>query len=112
MLFDVYSYGMITPSTLHILSSPFPAAEGYAEIERTIRMTGGEALGSSLVLARLGLAVTLDGNWMSKGIAADATLSIMDDFGIDRSRITLLENYDGIEEIVFAAKDTDRNSVV
>jgi sugar/nucleoside kinase (ribokinase family) len=62
--FDVYVYGVIASSTLHLLQHSFPSPDGYAEIVQTYSMTGGEALNSAIVLSRLGLRVQLDGNWL------------------------------------------------
>lgn len=42
--FDVYAYGVIASSELHLLSMAFPSPDGYAEIAETHIMTGGEAL--------------------------------------------------------------------
>ena len=54
---DVYSFGMVSSSTLYRISGAFPAAEGYAEIDAKSYMTGGEATNSSIVLSRLGARV-------------------------------------------------------
>jgi sugar/nucleoside kinase (ribokinase family) len=56
---DVYAYGVIASSTLHLLSQPLPQPDGYAEIAQIHFMTGGEALNSAIVLSRLGLRVQL-----------------------------------------------------
>jgi sugar/nucleoside kinase (ribokinase family) len=61
---DVYSYGVVSSSTLCSIHGPFPSPEGYAEIDEVRYMTGGEAANSSIVLARLGVSVKLDGNWL------------------------------------------------
>ena len=61
---DVYSYGVVSSSTLYTLKGAFPATEGYGEIESVHYMTGGEATNSSIVLSRLGVQVKLDGNWL------------------------------------------------
>ena len=63
---DVYSFGMVSSSTLYRISGAFPAAEGYAEIDAKSYMTGGEATNSSIVLSRLGARVRLDGNWLGE----------------------------------------------
>ena len=62
--YDVYSFGMVSSSTLYSVQGEFPAAEGYAEIDNVHHMTGGEAANSSIVLSRLGASVKLDGNWL------------------------------------------------
>jgi sugar/nucleoside kinase (ribokinase family) len=62
--YDVYSYGVIASSVLYLLRGDFPARSGYAEFTKKYKNVGGEAANSSLVLARLGLTVKLDGNWI------------------------------------------------
>ena len=62
--YDVYAFGVIASSTLHLLDQSFPSPDGYAEVSRSLPMTGGEALNSAIVLSRLGLRVRLDGNWL------------------------------------------------
>ena len=62
--FDVYAYGVVASSTLHLLEHAFPPPDGYAEMSRSLPMTGGEALNSAIVLSRLGHSVRLDGNWL------------------------------------------------
>jgi sugar/nucleoside kinase (ribokinase family) len=100
--YDVYAYGMISTSTLHILETSFPRPDGYAEIKNTYRMIGGEAANSSIVLSRLGVRVRLDGNWLGDDENGRMTLKILSDFRIDTQRLPLKQNYRGVEEIVFA----------
>lgn len=103
---DVYSYGVVSSSTLYRVKDSFPVAEGYAEIEDVLHMTGGEAANSSIVLARLGAAVKLDGNWIGDDDGGQRTKALLDDRGIDTSRLPLRERYRGVQEVVFAAGDT------
>jgi sugar/nucleoside kinase (ribokinase family) len=99
---DVYSYGMIAASTLHLLSQPFPPAEGYAEIRDTLRMTGGEALNSWLVLRRLGLSVRLDGNWIGDDPGGKRLFRCIRQAGIDTKLLRMRRGYAGASEVVFA----------
>jgi sulfofructose kinase len=99
---DVYAYGMVAASTLHLLSMPFPAPEGYAEIRSTHAMTGGEALNSALVLARLGLRVRLDGNWVGDNSAGQSLLALLRRTSIDSSLLRVKKSYAGAEEVVFS----------
>ena len=62
---DVYSYGVISVSTLYLFKDNFPARSGYAEILKRYRNIGGEAANTSVVLSRLGFKVKLDGNWIN-----------------------------------------------
>ncbi len=100
--FDVYSYGVISSSTLHLLSKPFPAPDAYAEIAETYTMTGGEAANSSIVLSRLGLRVFLDGNWIGDTPEGRNLLAILQHFHIDTTRLTVKKGYGGVKEIVFS----------
>ena len=100
--FDVYAYGVISSSTLHLLNQPFPRPDGYAEISQTHLMTGGEALNSAIVLSRLGLRVQLDGNWIGDNLHGTQLLEIIRKFQIDTSRLTVKEGYAGVQEIVFS----------
>jgi len=99
---DVYAYGVIASSTLHLLSQPFPQSDGYAEIDRTYAMTGGEALNSSIVLSRLGLQVLLDGNWIGDTAKGKSLLETIQSYKIDTRRLRVKQGYSGVREIVFS----------
>jgi sugar/nucleoside kinase (ribokinase family) len=101
-MIDVYVYGMISPSLVHVLRQDFsfPKANGYAEIERTLPSIGGEAANSAIALARLGLSVKLDGNWLNVA-AADRVAGTLARYGIDVSRLSRTE-YLGTDEVVIA----------
>ncbi len=103
---DVYSYGVVSSSTLYRIAGAFPKAQGYAEIEGVHYMTGGEATNSSIVLSRLGARVKLDGNWLGADQNGTRTRALLTDYGIDTSRLPPMENYEGVQEVVFAAEDT------
>lgn len=100
--FDVYAYGVIAASELHLLSMPFPSPDGYAEIAETHFMTGGEALNSAIVLSRLGLSVQLDGNWIGDTPAGERLLATIRRFGIDTPRLRVEPGFAGVREIVFS----------
>jgi sugar/nucleoside kinase (ribokinase family) len=103
---DAYSYGMISPSTVHVLRSDFvfPRPNTYAEIARTHPSIGGEAANSAIVLAKLGLRCKLDGNWIHPTNAAKVT-GLLGAFGIDLTRLTVSEG-GGTEEVVIADRDS------
>ena len=103
---DVYSYGVVSSSTLYRVHGAFPAAEGYAEIKDVRHMIGGEAANSSIVLARLGARVRLDGSWIGNNDSGRRTKSLLEGCGIDTSRLQPRDEYRGAEELVFAAGDT------
>ncbi len=100
--FDVYAYGVIASSELHLLSMPFPPPDGYAEIAETHFMTGGEALNSAIVLSRLGLSVQLDGNWIGDTPSGERILATIRRYGIDTQRLRVKQGFAGIREIVFS----------
>ncbi len=100
--FDVYAYGVIAASELHLLSTPFPSPDGYAEIAETHFMTGGEALNSAIVLSRLGLSVQLDGNWIGDTPAGERLLATIQGYGIDAGRLRVEKGFTGVREIVFS----------
>ncbi len=101
-IFDVYAYGVISSSSLHLISQPFPPPDGYAEITQSYLMTGGEALNSSIVLSRLGLRVLLDGNWIGDTPDGKALLALIQSFNIDSHRLRIKQGYSGVREIVFS----------
>lgn len=103
---DVYSFGVVSSSTLYVFKGDFPAPDGYAEIDDVRYMVGGEAANSSIVLARLGVRVKLDGNWLGKDDGGIRTKAFLDGFGIDTSRIELKDGYQGVLEAVFSAART------
>jgi sugar/nucleoside kinase (ribokinase family) len=103
---DVYAYGVISSSTLYRIRGPFPAPEGYAEIDDLRHMTGGEAANSSVVLSRLGVRVKLDGNWLGDDENGKRTKALLSDYQIDTSRLPLRKGYKSIQEVVFAAAGT------
>jgi len=103
---DVYAYGMISSSTLYLLSHPFPAPDGYGEITQSCAMTGGEALNSSIVLSRLGMRVLLDGTWIGDTPDGQLLLERIRTYAIDPSRLTVKAGYVGVREIVFSDERT------
>jgi sugar/nucleoside kinase (ribokinase family) len=106
--FDVYAYGVISSSTLHLLSQPFPAPDGYAEIAQSYAMTGGEALNSSIVLSRLGLGISvlLDGNWIGDGADGRQLLDLISSYPIDIRRLRIKKGYAGVREVVISDEHT------
>jgi sugar/nucleoside kinase (ribokinase family) len=103
---DVYSFGVVSSSTLYSIQGAFPAPEGYAEIDNVQHVTGGEAANSSIVLSRLGVSVKLDGNWLGADDGGKRTKALLADYQIDTSRLPLKKDYEGVQEVVFAAKET------
>jgi len=100
--FDVYAYGVIASSELHLLNMPFPSPDCYAEIVESHFMTGGEALNSAIVLSRLGLSVQLDGNWIGDTPVGERLLATIRDYKIDTQRLRVEKSFAGVREIVFS----------
>lgn len=103
---DIYSYGVVSSSSLYRIRDPFPAAEGYAEIVDVGHMVGGEATNSSIVLSRLAAKVKLDGNWLGADENGRRTKALLSEFGIDTERLPLREGHRTVQEVVFAAAGT------
>ena len=103
---EVYAFGVVASSTQYRIAGTFPAAEGYAEIEGSDYMTGGEATNSAIVLARLGVRVKLDGNRIGDDAGGQRTKAILTENGVDTSRLEPVPGYKGVEEVVFAADST------
>lgn len=99
---DVYAWGVIASSTLHLLKQPFPAPDGYAELGQSFPMTGGEALNSAIVLSRLGLSVKLDGNWLGDTDEGRRLLDTIRGFGIDAGRLAVDPGGPGAREVVIS----------
>jgi sugar/nucleoside kinase (ribokinase family) len=100
--YDVYLYGMVSPSTVYVLRGDFrfPNPNTYAEIARVLPSIGGEAANSAIVLSKFGLKARLDGNWISRK-NSERVLTTLGGFGIDVSRLSITEEL-GTEEIVIA----------
>jgi sugar/nucleoside kinase (ribokinase family) len=103
-MYDVYLYGMISASTVHVLDRKydFPKRNEYAEIKETMPSIGGEAVNSAIMLSKLGIKTKLDGNWINPD-NAEKIFNLLEPFGIDISRLTRKQNY-GTEEVVITDK--------
>jgi sulfofructose kinase len=97
---DVYFFGHVTTGVILRLRDRYPAPDGYAEIAETLENHAGEATAGALVLARLGLSVTLEGNWIGDTPACRGTLEFLRSRGIDCSGLVVKPGYAGVNEIV------------
>jgi sugar/nucleoside kinase (ribokinase family) len=102
-MLDVYSYGVVAPSTLIELAGDYPPPSGYAEIAGIRASIGGEAASSAYVLARLGVATKLAGNRLGKG--ASSALDILSGAGVDCSAIATAGDGDGVTEVIISHGD-------
>lgn len=85
---EVYSFGVIATSLLYLIEHDYPDRAGYAEIKTKYKNIGGEAANSSIVLARLGVKVKIDGNWINPDDDAEFFKDIFNTHAIDISRIS------------------------
>ena len=99
---DVYFFGHITTGVILRLQGRYPAPDGYAEIAESLENHAGEATAGALVLARLGLGVTLEGNWIGDTPACRRTLDFLKQRGIDCSGLVIKPGYAGVNEIVIS----------
>lgn len=98
----VYCYGMVASSTLHLLDTLYPQANGYAEIKSSQTNIAGEAVAGAWVLQRLGIRTKLDGRWLSDTPQSTLLLAMLSEQGIDVSRLEIKKDYRPVEEIVIA----------
>jgi len=103
---DVYCFGLIASGVLHRIKGNFPSPDGYAEIIESFENHTGEATGAALVLARLGVSVTLDGNWIGDNAACRRTLEFLHSRGIDCSGLIVKPGYQGAFEFAFSNGET------
>ncbi len=100
--YDVYVYGVMVNSLIYTIRTPFPPPDGYAEISGALPNIGGEAVGSAMVLSRLGLRCLLDGNWVSDSDSGRWLLDTIRQRGVDVSRLAIPAGYAGPIEVVFS----------
>jgi len=98
----VYCFGHVSTGVIVRLKGRFPQPDGYAEVVETLENHAGEATGSALVLARLGVSVALEGNWIGDTPACRRTLEFLQSRGIDCSGLVVKPGYEGVNEIVMS----------
>ena len=103
---DVYCFGHVSTGQILRLRGRYPAPDGYAEIAESLDNHAGEATGSALVLARLGVSVALEGNWIGDTPACRRTLEFLRSRGIDCAGLIVKPGYPGVNEIVVSDGDT------
>ncbi len=105
-LSHVYCYGMLAPSTLHLLETAYPKPNSYSEIKQSLENLAGEAIAGAWVLQRLGIQTKLDGRWLSDSAQSQNLLKRLKEANIDVSRLRLQPNYHPIEEIIISDGNT------
>ena len=103
---SVYCFGHVSTGQILRLRGRYPSPDGYAEIAETLENHAGEAPGSALVLAALGVSVTLEGNWIGDTPACRRTLEFLRSRGIDVSGLVVKPGYQGVNEIVVSDGDS------
>lgn len=103
---DVYCFGHVSTGHILRLKGRYPSPDGYAEIAEILENHAGEATGSALVLAQLGVTVTLEGNWIGDTPACRRTLEFLRERGLDVSGLVVKPGYAGVNEIVVSDGDT------
>lgn len=96
----VYCFGHVSTGVILRLRMPYPQPDGYAEVAETLENHAGEATGTALVLARLGVHVALEGNWIGDTPACRRTLAFLHSRGIDVSGLVVKPGYAGVNEVV------------
>lgn len=102
----VYCFGHVSTGHILRLRGRYPAPDGYAEVAATLENHAGEATGSALVLAQLGVSVAIEGNWIGDTPACRRTLEFLRSRGIDVSGLVVKPGYQGVNEIVISDGDT------
>jgi sugar/nucleoside kinase (ribokinase family) len=104
--FDVYCFGHVSVGKVYRIRGRYPEANGYAEVVETLDNYCGEATGAALVLRRLGLSVTLEGNWLGDNEAGRCTLQVLGERGIDVAGLRIRPGYQGVNEVVISDGET------
>lgn len=101
-----YCYGHISTGKLYRIKNSYPPPNGYGEIIDVSDNYCGEALGTSIVLNRLGISVELEGNWIGDTESGRRTYDFIRNEGIGNSGIIIKKGYQGVDEVVIS----DQNS--
>jgi sulfofructose kinase len=99
---EVYCFGHVSTGVVLRLRDRYPAPDGYAEVAEVLENHAGEATGTALVLAQLGVSVALEGNWLGDNPECRRTLAFLQQRGIDCSGLRVVPNYPGVTEVVIS----------
>ena len=103
---DIYLFGHVSTGIIVRIQGRFPQPDGYGEIVETLENHCGEATGSALVLARFGVSVALEGNWIGDTPACRGTLAFLESRGIDCSGLVVKPGYRGVNEITISDSES------
>jgi len=101
-----YCFGHISTGKLIRINSSYPQANSYAEIIEELDNFSGEALSTSIVLKRLGIQPTLEGNWIGDNEAGRKTIDFINAQDFITPSLKIEPDYIGANEIVIS----DENS--
>ncbi len=101
----IYLYGMTLITTSHRLEGEFPGSDSYCEIAETCRSPGGETGTCAIVLASLGFAVQLDGNFQGYNTFPELA-SFFQATTVSLDLVTCDAEFEGLEDIVFVDGDS------
>jgi sugar/nucleoside kinase (ribokinase family) len=99
---DAYLFGHVSTGIIVRIEGWFPQPDGYGEIIETLENHCGEATGSAIVLARLGVSTALEGNWIGDTPTCRGTLAFLESRGIDCSGLVVKPGYQGVNEITIS----------
>jgi ABC-type uncharacterized transport system permease subunit/sugar/nucleoside kinase (ribokinase family) len=99
MKIDVYLYGTVCLSTIHVLDGDYPVPDSYREIRRTYVLPSGEAANAALLLSGFGLAVKMDGPFLGYRTREPIT-GFYRGRGIDLSGFRYDPGFPGVEDMV------------
>jgi sugar/nucleoside kinase (ribokinase family) len=102
---NVYLYGIIVLSTIHRLAGDYPEADGYAEIEETHVVPGGETGNSALVLSHWGHRVKVGGPFLGRR-TREGVLGFLEPRGIDCRGLRYDASFDGVRDLVLVGGKT------
>jgi sugar/nucleoside kinase (ribokinase family) len=101
----IYLYGMTLITTSFRLAADFPQCDTYCEIAESHRLPGGETGTCAVVLAGLGLAVHLDGNFLGRNTYPEL-VSYFASSPISLDLMTYDPDFEGLEDMVFIDQQT------
>lgn len=97
-----YCFGHISTGKLYRIQGEYPKANGYAEYFEVSDNFAGEALSTSVVLSRLGIQPTLEGNWIGDNEAGEKTIEFIHTQNIYAPTVHIQKGYIGVNEVVIS----------
>lgn len=101
----IYLYGTVMITESFILSSPYPEADGYAEVQRHDKLLSGETGVAAALLAALGCQVKLGGTHLGYE-TADQIYDYFKDKTVDLSDLVNDKEFKGVIDYALIAGKT------